>query len=85
MFADGAMDGERWMAVVADAVRRITAGALEKVVLARDLVATAATDIDVRWPLTRLARELPDVLDVPRGRPLRRHPRDAGDAASAAW
>ncbi len=42
VFADGAMDGERWMLVVADAVRRITAGALEKVVLARDLVATAA-------------------------------------------
>jgi menaquinone-specific isochorismate synthase len=59
VFADGAMDGERWMAVVADAVRRITEGALEKVVLARDLVATAATAIDVRWPLARLARSYP--------------------------
>lgn len=59
VFADGAMDGERWMLVVADAVRRITAGALEKVVLARDLIATAADDIDVRWPLSRLARTYP--------------------------
>jgi menaquinone-specific isochorismate synthase len=59
VFADGAMDGESWMLVVADAVRRITAGALEKVVLARDLVATAAAEIDVRWPLSRLARSYP--------------------------
>jgi menaquinone-specific isochorismate synthase len=59
VFADGAMDGERWMAVVADAVRRITGGALEKVVLARDLVATAASKVDVRWPLSRLAQAYP--------------------------
>jgi menaquinone-specific isochorismate synthase len=42
-FADGALDGERWMTVVADAVARINAGDLEKVVLARDLIATATT------------------------------------------
>jgi menaquinone-specific isochorismate synthase len=59
VFSDGAMDGEHWMAVVAEAVRRITAGALGKVVLARDLVATAASRIDVRWPLTRLAASYP--------------------------
>jgi menaquinone-specific isochorismate synthase len=59
VFSDGAMDGEHWMAVVAEAVRRITAGALGKVVLARDLVATAAGRIDVRWPLTRLASSYP--------------------------
>jgi menaquinone-specific isochorismate synthase len=59
VFADGALDGERWMAVVADAVRRINDGALEKVVLARDLVATAAAPIDVRWPLARLAETYP--------------------------
>jgi menaquinone-specific isochorismate synthase len=58
-FADGALDGERWMAVVADAVRRINAGALEKVVLARDLIATAAAPIDIRWPLARLAETYP--------------------------
>jgi menaquinone-specific isochorismate synthase len=59
VFSDGAMDSEHWMAVVAEAVRRITAGALGKVVLARDLVATAASRIDVRWPLTRLAASYP--------------------------
>jgi menaquinone-specific isochorismate synthase len=59
VFSDGAMDGEHWMAVVAEGVRRITAGALGKVVLARDLVATAASRIDVRWPLHRLAESYP--------------------------
>jgi menaquinone-specific isochorismate synthase len=59
VFSDGAMDSEHWMAVVAEAIRRITAGALGKVVLARDLVATAASRIDVRWPLSRLAATYP--------------------------
>lgn len=59
VFSDGAMDGEHWMAVVAEAIRRITAGALGKVVLARDLIATAAEKIDVRWPLQRLATSYP--------------------------
>lgn len=54
-FADGALNGDQWMSVVADAVRRIDCNDLEKVVLARDLVATAGDDIDVRWPLARLA------------------------------
>ena len=58
-FADGALDGERWMSVVADAVSRIGAGDLEKVVLARDLIATAESPIDVRWPLRRLAASYP--------------------------
>ena len=54
-FADGAMSGAAWESVVAEAVRRIAAGELEKVVLARDLIATAQDDVDVRWPLRRLA------------------------------
>jgi menaquinone-specific isochorismate synthase len=58
-FADGALDGERWMGVVADAVDRINAGGLEKVVLARDLIATADAPVDVRWPLRRLAETYP--------------------------
>ena len=58
-FADGALDSERWMSVVADAVARINAGGLEKVVLARDLVATADAPVDVRWPLRRLAEDYP--------------------------
>ena len=43
------------MTVVADAVGRITSGELEKVVLARDLIATTDEPLDVRWPLHRLA------------------------------
>ncbi len=58
-FADGALDGERWMSVVADAVARINAGDLEKVVLARDLIATANAPVDVRWPLRRLTEMYP--------------------------
>jgi menaquinone-specific isochorismate synthase len=58
-FVDGALSGTEWETVVAEAVRRIGAGELEKVVLARDLVATAHEDIDVRWPLTRLAEQYP--------------------------
>ena len=58
-FADGALDSERWMSVVADAVARINAGGLEKVVLARDLIATADAPIDVRWPLHRLSETYP--------------------------
>ena len=58
-FADGALTGTAWESVVAEAVRRINAGDLEKVVLARDLVATATEDVDVRWPLRRLAEDYP--------------------------
>jgi len=58
-FADGALNGEQWMSVVADAVRRIGDGDLEKVVLARDLVATADEPIDVRWPLGQLSESYP--------------------------
>lgn len=58
-FADGALDGEAWMSVVADAVARIDRGDLEKVVLARDLLATADGDVDVRWPLRQLASAYP--------------------------
>ena len=58
-FSDGALNGEQWMSAVADAVRRIDAGHLEKVVLARDLLATADAPVDVRWPLRRLAAAYP--------------------------
>ncbi len=58
-FTDGALSGAAWEQVVADAVRRIEDGQLEKVVLARDLVAHASAPIDVRWPLRQLARDYP--------------------------
>ncbi len=58
-FSDGALSGAEWERVVADAVARINGGDLEKVVLARDLLAQAQGPIDVRWPLTRLAQDYP--------------------------
>jgi menaquinone-specific isochorismate synthase len=54
-FSDGARNGEQWMTIVAEAVERITSGELEKVVLARDLIASTDEPLDVRWPLHRLA------------------------------
>ncbi len=59
VFGDGSRNGEEWMSVVAEAVDRIGDGELEKVVLARDLVATAEEPVDVRWPLRRLASAYP--------------------------
>lgn len=58
-FADGSVDGATWQGLVAEAVRRIAAGHLDKVVLARDLIATIDQPLDVRAPLTRLAAEYP--------------------------
>jgi menaquinone-specific isochorismate synthase len=55
VFTDGDVDGAEWEAIVGRAVERINAGELEKVVLARDLVATIDEPLDVRWPLHRLA------------------------------
>ena len=59
-FADGARSGTEWSAIVADAVTRITAGEVEKVVLARDLIALASGPIDLRRPLRRLAATYPN-------------------------
>jgi menaquinone-specific isochorismate synthase len=58
-FADGPVDSVTWQGLVAEAVRRISAGGLDKVVLARDLVATLDEPLDVRAPLTRLAADYP--------------------------
>jgi menaquinone-specific isochorismate synthase len=54
-FADGTRSGAQWAGSVAEAVGRIGAGELEKVVLARDLLATTEEPVDIRWPLARLA------------------------------
>ena len=50
-YSDGALSGAQWASAVQDAVRRIGRGELEKVVLARDLIAQADHRIDPRWPL----------------------------------
>lgn len=55
VFADGDVSPADYAHAVAEAVARINAGDLDKVVLARDLVASAAGPIDPRWLLRRLA------------------------------
>jgi len=59
VFTDGALNGAGWEVIVAEAVRRIRAGELAKVVLARDLVAELDEPLDVRSALTRLAERYP--------------------------
>ncbi len=54
-FSDGALSPAQWSGAVAEAVDRITAGRLDKVVLARDLGVTTSAAVDVRWLLHRLA------------------------------
>ena len=58
-FDDGALSAGQWQDVVAEAIGRITAGELEKVVLARDLRARTQHPVDRRTLLTRLARRYP--------------------------
>ncbi len=57
---DGSLPAPQWELAVAEAVAAIKAGSLRKVVLARDLYATAAEDIDPRIPLRRLADRYPE-------------------------
>ncbi|MFI7611684.1 isochorismate synthase MenF [Nonomuraea terrae] len=59
-YGDGSLSAPEWERVVARAARRIREGELEKVVLARDLLATAERPIDVRLLLMRLARRYPE-------------------------
>src|SRR4029078_7048912 len=54
-YSDGDISSAAYEAAVAEAVRRIDAGLLDKVVLARDLVATAEAPLDVRALLQHLA------------------------------
>ncbi len=56
----GSLPGPRWEKAVAEAVAAIKAGALHKVVLARDVFGTAAEPIDARVLLRRLAARYPD-------------------------
>jgi menaquinone-specific isochorismate synthase len=57
---DGSLSAPEWEQAVGEAVRRITHSAqLRKVVLARDLYATATRPIDARTLIDRLARRYP--------------------------
>ncbi len=57
---DGSLSAPEWERAVAAAVDRIRAGGLRKVVLARDLYASAAAPIDERLLLGRLAARYPE-------------------------
>jgi menaquinone-specific isochorismate synthase len=57
---EGALPPAEWEQAVEAAVRRITRGDLRKVVLARDIYATADQPIDERVLLRRLAARYPD-------------------------
>ena len=58
-YGAGALSPVQWQQAVVEAVRRISAGELDKVVLARDLIATATAAIDPRWLVARLAERYP--------------------------
>ncbi|WP_425472970.1 isochorismate synthase [Vallicoccus soli] len=59
VYGEGAVSPVRYEEAVAEAVRLIAASPLEKVVLARDLLAVAEQPVDPRWLLGRLATRYP--------------------------
>lgn len=58
-YSDGSLTGARWQHAVADAVTRIGTGEVDKIVLARDLIAGAGRAVDARWLLRGLAERYP--------------------------
>ncbi len=58
-WSQGSLSTVQWQGAVRQAVARIVRGDLDKVVLARDLVATASAPVDVRYLLGRLADRYP--------------------------
>ena len=54
-FEEGTQPAVRWQRSVSDAVERINRGEVDKVVLARDIMATSSTPLDTRVILNRLA------------------------------
>jgi len=59
-YSEGSRTAPDWESSVGAAVQRIVRGELDKVVLARDLVATADEPIDPRVLMRRLAQRYPD-------------------------
>ncbi len=58
-WSDGGVGAQHWRGAVAEAVRRIDAGLLDKVVLARDEIAVLDAPLDARVLLSRLAERYP--------------------------
>lgn len=59
-WAEGSLSADAWQDAVAEAIRRIGTGELDKVVLARDVVAEVDGDLDPRYLLLRLAQDYPE-------------------------
>ena len=86
----GSLSEEGWMAAVAAGVQEIRTGALEKLVLARDVVATVPTGVNAAQVLRELSAQVPRMLDLRGGRPGGRHAGDADPGggphcAPASW
>ncbi|RYV49869.1 isochorismate synthase [Pengzhenrongella frigida] len=58
-FTDGAVPADRWPDVIARGVAAIRAGEVDKVVLARDVIAHTTHPLDPRWVLDRLGDDYP--------------------------
>lgn len=56
-FTDGALGPQQWRSTVQRAIAEIRTGSMEKVVLAREVLATTAEPLDQRWALRRLAED----------------------------
>ena len=59
-WGEGSLSASEWEAAVGHAIVRITAGELEKVVLARDVTATSEEPIDARVVMEKLAEKYPN-------------------------
>ena len=58
-FESGEVSAEKFKALVESAVEKINSGAVGKVVLARDVIATLPTNFDIRSVLQKLAHQYP--------------------------
>jgi menaquinone-specific isochorismate synthase len=58
-YRDGAVSADGWRDVVAHGVAAIRGGEVDKVVLARDVIARTGRPLDTRWALHRLAADYP--------------------------
>lgn len=59
-WGEGSLSASEWEAAVSHAIVRITAGELDKVVLARDVTATSEEPIDARVVMEKLAEKYPN-------------------------
>jgi menaquinone-specific isochorismate synthase len=58
-FSEGTLSSSQWMQRVSVAIEKVSTNQVDKVVLARDVLATSDSDIDQRLILSRLADEYP--------------------------